>query len=172
MKKTKDLKMSEGEVVERAMSLATEWMWAVSLQYDRIINPRPQDQAFHQFGVNDFNEADIHFFVIALRRLRQSATTIEQVPQQWDTIRRAIDEFDKRVPWLKHLRDVFEHLEDYAIDSNCRKSTTSCREIQVWSASKHSLIWLGYNVDYQEAHLAAKELYKAILSARNSFISQ
>ena len=106
--------LSEGAVVERAKSMANDWMWAISLQHDRIVNPRLQDQPFHPFGTQGFNEADIHFLVIALRRLRATANTLEHVPQLWEDVRYAIDAFDARLPWLKRMRDVFEHLEDYA----------------------------------------------------------
>jgi hypothetical protein len=112
--------LSEAAIVERAKSMANQWMWAVSLQHDRISNPRPQDKEFHPFGVDGFNEADVHFLIIALMRLRRVATTLEHAPQQWDSVRRSIDAFDARLPWLKRLRDVFEHLEDYAVDSNLR----------------------------------------------------
>jgi len=113
--------LSEGAVVERAKSMANNWMWAVSLQHDRIVNPRPQDKPFHPFSMQDFNEADLHFLVIALRRLRTTATTLEHAPQLWETVRYTIDAFDARLPWLKRVRDVFEHLEDYAVDSNLRR---------------------------------------------------
>ncbi len=171
-KRIKDPELDEAELIERAKSMATDWMWAVSLQHDRIINPRPQDQAFYPFSPMSINEPDIHFLVIALRRLRQAAATIEHAPQQWDPVRREIENFDKRIPWLKRLRDVFEHLEDYAIDSNFRHSPVSRREIQTWSATTHSLEWLGYDVNWQEAHLAAEDLYKAVLAASKSFTSQ
>lgn len=172
-KQTKASDLGEAAILERAKSMATDWMWAVSLQHDRIVAPRPQDQAFHPFpGVKSFNEADIHFLAIALRRLRQVAATIEHAPQQWEPIRRAIENFDARLPWLKRLRDVFEHLEDYAIDSNLRKSTTSRRELQVWMADKNGLKWLGYDVNWEEAYMAAKDLYGAILAACKSFASQ
>jgi len=122
--------------------------------------------------MQDFNEADLHFLVIALRRLRTTATTLEHAPQLWETVRYTIDAFDARLPWLKRVRDVFEHLEDYAVDSNLRRSSTSRRELQVWSRHEDGLDWLGYDIDWNEAHVAAKELYAAVKSAYYSLAAQ
>lgn len=149
-------------VVKRTKSMANQWMWAVSLQHALITSPRPQDSEFHPFGVHGFNEADAHFLAIALRRLRAAAATIEHAPQQWDTVRPAIQSFDDRLPWLKRLRDVFEHLEDYAVDSNHRRSSTSRRGLQVWSGRETGLNWLGYDINWKEALDAARELYSAV----------
>jgi hypothetical protein len=171
-KRTKASDLSEAAVVERAKSFANQWMWAVSLQYDRITSPRPQDTAFHPFGLASFNEADVHFLVIALRRLRTAASTLEHAPQVWNPFRDAIQVFDARLPWLKRLRDVFEHLEDYAVDSNLRKSDTSRRELQVWSGGENGMQWLGHDVDWREALLAAEDLYRAVRAANESFASQ
>jgi hypothetical protein len=164
--------LSDTDVVERAKSLANDWMWAVSLQHDRIVNPRPQDQPFHPFGMPDFNEADVHFLAIALRRLRQAAATIEHAPRHGDRVRRAIETFDAKLPWLKRLRDVFEHLEDYAVNSDRRHTSTSRGELQVWSRGKDSMNWLGYDINWRDAHLAAQDLYKSVEAAYNSLVTQ
>jgi len=171
-KRTKGSALSEMSVVERARSLANQWMWAVSLQHDRITTPRSQDKAFHPFGLDAFNEADVHYLVIALRRLRTVATTLEHAPQAWSSVRSAIEVFDTRLPWLKNLRDVFEHVEDYAVDSNLRRSATSRSELQVWSAGKNGIQWLGYDVDWKEALSAARDLYDAVKTASDSVALQ
>jgi len=157
--------LSEAAIVERAKSMANQWMWAVSLQHDRIANPRPQDKDFHPLGIVGINEADVHFLVIALMRLRRTATTLEHVPKLRESVRSAIQAFDDRLPWLKRLRDVFEHLEDYAVDSNRRRSDTSRRELQVWSAGGKGMQFFGYDVDWEKALSAAKELYGTVKAA-------
>lgn len=145
-------------------------MWAVSLQHDRITRPRPQDADFHPFGVDSFHEADVHFLVISLRRLRTAASTLEHAPEVWDSVRRVVQAFDERLPWLTRLRDVFEHLEDYAVASNLRK--TSRRELQVWSGGENGMQWLGFDVDWKEALLAAKDLYGAVRAANGLLASR
>ena len=171
-KRTKAADLNEADIVERAKSLANRWTWAVSLQHDRITKPRPQDKPFHPFGIDAFNEADVHFLVISLRRLRTVATTLEHAPQVWDSVRSAIQAFDARLPWLKRLRDVFEHLDDYAVDSNLRRSDTSRKELQVWSFDENGMQWLGYDIDWKEARSAAKDLYGTVKTACDSLTSQ
>jgi hypothetical protein len=171
-KRVPSAELTPASVVERAKSMANQWMWAVSLQHARITNPRPQDKAFHPFGVNGFHEADVHFFVVALRRLRTIASTLEHAPQQWNFVSSAIHTFDARIPWLKRLRDVFEHLEDYAVDSDQRRSNTSRRDLQVWSADENGMQWLGYDVDWNQALSAAQDLYGSVKMAFDSLSSQ
>ena len=93
---------------------------------------------------------------------------MEHSPQQWESVRRAIRTFDDRLHWLKRLRDVFEHLEDYAVDSNRRRSSTSRCELQVWSAGKNGMTWLGFEVNWKEAYEAAQALYAAVKAAYDS----
>ena len=171
-KRKKAADLNDAAIMERAKSMAIDWMCAISLQHDRIVNPRPQDQSFNPFGQNILNETDVHFLVIALRRLRTIATTLEHVPQHWSTIRPAIDEFDNKLPWLNRLRDVFEHLEDYAVDSTSRRSSTSRCELQVWSSNEDGMNWLGYNVNWEKAYEAAKDLYATVKEVSDAFIAQ
>jgi len=143
-------------------------MWAVSLQRDRLSKPREQDRPFHPFSIQGFQEADFHFLVIALGRLRRVATTIEHAPEQWNRVQQAIGVFDNRIPWLRRVRDVFEHLEDYAIDSNLRHTDTSRRELQVWKAADSRVNFLGFETDWEDADAAAEELYGAVKAAYDS----
>jgi hypothetical protein len=164
-RRAKSNDVEEAAVVERAKSMANDWMRAVSLQHDRIANPRSNDQPFHPFGMDTFHEADVHFLVITLVRLRRVATTLVFVPNQWGAVKSAIEKFDRELPWLKRLRDVFEHLEDYAVDSNLRQSSVSRRELQVWSANVEGIIWLDYNINWNQTLLAATELHASVVTA-------
>lgn len=164
--------LNEDAVAGRAKSMAYDWMRAVSLQHDRIVNPRPQDKEFHPFSIDGFHEVDVQFLVIALMRLRRIAATLEHVPEHWDSIQGEIENFDAKLPWLKHLRDVFEHLEDYAVDSDRRHSSTSRRELQTWSAGKDGLNWLGFDVNWRDAYLAAKDLYASVIRVYDSVVTE
>lgn len=52
-KREKSEELSDSAIIERAKSIANGIMWAVSLQYDRLKNPREQDQKFHPWGEAD-----------------------------------------------------------------------------------------------------------------------
>ncbi|MBL0350205.1 MAG: hypothetical protein IPP68_07515 [Elusimicrobia bacterium] len=171
-KRIKAQDLSEAAIVERSRSLGNSWMFAVGLEHARITKPRPQDKAFHPFDTDSFNEADVHFLAIALRRLRTVASTLEHVPPVWDSIRNAIQIFDEKLPWIKHVRDVFEHLVDYAVDSNLRRTKTSRRELQVWASSETGMQWMGYDIDWKVGLLAANDLFNAIKAAYDSFFKR
>lgn len=94
------------------------------------------------------------------------------VPPVWDSIRNAIQIFDEKLPWIKHVRDVFEHLVDYAVDSNLRRTKTSRRELQVWGSFETGMQWMGYDIDWKRGLLAANDLFNAIKAAYDSFFKR
>ena len=170
-KRKKATDLTEAATVERAKSMANEWMWAVSLQHSRITDPRAQDKGYNHFSNMPFNEADIHFLVIALGRLRAVATTLKHIPEQWESVAEAIKAFDSRLPWRKPLRDAFEHMEDYAVESNSRHiKEISRKKLQVWSGRPNGINWLGYDIDWEETLLAAKDLFGVIMTAYKTFL--
>lgn len=166
--------------VERAKSMALDWLWAIRLQHSRLSEPRLKDKPFHPFD-RDWQEADLHFLVIALGRLRASATIVKCAPESWAEVSAAIARFDSRLPWRKQMRDVFEHLEDYGIDSKRRRSGASRRGLDVWHATgsgvripiqanaenaKDEDLWNGaLDVDWNEALAASEDLYAALQKA-------
>lgn len=171
-KREKSEDLNDSAIIERAKSIGNGLMWAISLQYDRLLNPREQDRKFHPWGGIMFHEADVHFFGIVLTRLRDIATTLEHVDLCSGLIKQAITTFDSKLPWLKRLRDVFEHLEDYAIDSNLRKTDTSRRELQVWSTNGEKMNWLGYDIDWSVAYQAAGDLFEVVRKVNRDFFKK
>lgn len=165
MKRKKAPYLSEAAILGRAKSLASDWVWAIALQIDRIKNPRPQDILYHRFDDDSFLEADIHFLIIALRRLRTSATTIEHVPSKWPEVEKAINEFDNHLPSLKTMRDVFEHLEDYAVDSNKRRTNVSRSMLQTWVASKDGIQWMDEELKWDDCQTATRDLFETVKAA-------
>ena len=165
--------LTDAALIARAKSLANRWIFAISLQHDRVTSPRPQDKVFHPFGADYFHEADVHFLAIALQRLRKIAKSLEYVPQLRDRARSAGRTFDESLPWVKRVRDVFEHLEDYAVDSNRRHTKTTLRQdLQVWSADSSGMKWLGCDIDWSKTLAVAQELHTMITSASDGIVVQ
>ncbi len=81
----------------------------------------------------------------------------------------AIGRFDKALPWRKRFRDVFEHLEDYAVDSSRKKTHTSRRELQVWQVTDKGIRWRGYDVNWDDAVNASMDLSGAVERCYESF---
>lgn len=146
-------------ILERALSFATEAVYTVALQRRRLRSQEPEDD---RFVLRLW--ADLQMLIIMLRRLRRAAELAKQVPTVRDSIHRALAEFDQALPTLTKMRDVGEHIEDYALDQG-HDETVSRRTLQVGSWNGTTLEWLGGSLDVDAAMRAAEELYRAIQAA-------
>jgi hypothetical protein len=57
-------------------------------------------------------QIDIHFLLIAIGYLLRCLRTCAEVLDD-ETIRAIHEDFDRRAPYIKHFRDVLEHLDEY-----------------------------------------------------------
>ncbi|WP_421825910.1 hypothetical protein [Larkinella sp.] len=149
-------KPTEISTLERAKRLCTTASFLVVLQYRRMRIEEPEDGNF-MFRVL----ADFQFFITALMRLRKSAEIATKAPSVKKVIRRAITDFENAVPNLTHMRDVLEHIDDYAQDNG--KHTWIERqqlEVAVWDGTTYD--WLGIKFNIETASVAAEKLFLTI----------
>ena len=66
--------------------------------------------------------ADFGFLIVALTRLRRAASLAANLPEAKSVLGKALKEFDASLPDLKRMRDVAEHIDDYAIDQGRQRS--------------------------------------------------
>ena len=110
------------------------------------------------------------FFIVALRRLRRSAELAARVPAVSDTILRGIAEFDKALPNLRKMRNVGEHIDDYALDSKRRHHPDiDRRQLQVSSWDGTIFVWLNAALNVDDALSAAQELFLTVRNAAADF---
>jgi hypothetical protein len=156
-----EIRPSAATTLERARSLTNEAMLAVALQRRRLVTREPEDDnfVFRQW-------ADFQFFLVALRRLRRAAAIAAGRPRV-DTALRA---FDAAVPYLAKLRNVGEHIDEYALASPKRRSRPTAakagvtpRDLQVGQWNESEWNWLGELVDVDRALKAAEGLHDAVL---------
>lgn len=150
-------KSSDASTLERAKSLCNIAIFTVSLQYRRLQTAEPEDKAFI------FRElADFHFMITALIRLRTSAKIAARVPYASKIINRAIKQFDGALPALIKMRDVLEHIDDYALDKG-RHTDVQRQQLQVtqWGSAVYS--WLGEELNVDDALAAAEKLFRAVV---------
>lgn len=79
------------------------------------------------------------------------------------TVKAAIDAFDKALPGLGRMRNVGEHIENYAVDDSARHDKSVCgSQLQVgsWDGTVYS--WLGESLDIDVALDSAQNLFQAI----------
>ena len=95
---------SEDSIRFWAGSLAKEWMLAVDRQVARL-----RDSDVFSWST------DIHFLVVALRRLQRAAILGMKVPAAHDIINDAIERFEAALPGYVVMRNASEHLDDYVM---------------------------------------------------------
>jgi hypothetical protein len=139
-------------------------MWGVSVQCRRLAGREPEDDAFVFRRLADFD-----FLIVALVRLRRAAMIGARIPETKQIISAAIEAFDAALPGLKKLRDVAEHIDEYAVDSG-RDRSVSRKELETsFPTEDLTLNWLGQTINAGEALHASQALFAAIQSASAAF---
>ena len=144
--------------------IANTYTLMVKLQISRIDEELQNDEFFimRQF-------VDFEFLLVALFRLRRAACAIKRILIARATIQQAIENYDKRLPDLKKLRNISEHYDAYllkqgkddTIDRETIRSSflTKCRLNATFE-------WMGYTMNLNECMTAAEELFLEIQAIR------
>lgn len=148
---------ADAALLVRAKSLCNEAMFAVDLQHERLKNKTVADdvQFFHKW-------ADIQFLIVALRRLRRAASIAGRVASCKPNVDTALAAFDAALPHLRTMRNVGEHIDDYANDSKARREKVARGELQVVQWDDSHVRWLGGELDFGVALDTASRLNTAI----------
>jgi hypothetical protein len=152
------------ETYWRARRLANQALSTVDLQRRRLNSKEPEDAKFIFRRWSDFD-----FLVVALTRLRRAAELAAKVPSISKRIRSALKAFDAALPHLKEMRDVAEHIDDYAIDSG-RNRSISRKSLEVGSFNSETWQWLGFEIDTGLALSASIALFAAIKNCAPSVV--
>jgi hypothetical protein len=150
---------SDNAILERALSLANEAVFTVELQRRRLRSQEPEDEHFVMRAW-----ADAQLLIVMLRRLRRTAVLAMKVEDVKPQIKRALKQFDRTLPSLRTMRNVGEHIDEYAVDAGDDKNI-SPEQLQTGSWGGSALHWLGLELDFDRAMNAAEELVEAMRSA-------
>lgn len=154
---------SDAATIERAHNLASEAIHMVVLQRRRLQSAKSEDETFILRPWADFQ-----FFIVSLRRLRQAALLAARPSASKAAIESAISEFDESLPGLRKMRNVGEHVDEYAVERG-RDRSVSRRALQGGTFNATTLEWLGERLDTDEALAVAERLYGAIKDARSTY---
>ncbi|PIP73131.1 MAG: hypothetical protein COW88_02885 [Candidatus Lloydbacteria bacterium CG22_combo_CG10-13_8_21_14_all_47_15] len=151
---------SDAAVIERSWSLMNESMRAIDLQIRRLRSSEPEDAEFvFRWWV------DLQFLIVALRRLRRATELAARVTTAKSVFTDAIAQFDRDLPMLAKMRNVGEHIDDYAVDSKNRRHKDVERfSLQVGSFDGTTYKWLGEDLNIDEAQSVAIRLWEAVRS--------
>jgi hypothetical protein len=154
-------KPSDLVVLRQAFRLASEAVCTVALQRRRLRSKEPEDEAFVFRWW-----ADLQFLIVALRRLRRAAELASRVPSAKSKLSTALKRFDDSLPGLTVMRNVGEHIDDYAAESTGRRhKQVDRRWLQVGTFDGTTYEWLGEKLNVDDAHNAATELLSSFRAA-------
>jgi hypothetical protein len=153
---------SDNELIDRATRLANDYIMAVDIQLRRI---RTADET-----VDDWPYVvwlDFQFLIVALARLRRAAVIARSVSVIKDHMQTALTAFDRAIPNIRDMRNVAEHIDEYAQDSPARRLSIDRRQLEVGAWDDNQFTWLGWTINYNHTLVAATQLYGAIRKSRN-----
>lgn len=153
-------KPTSATTYERARRLANVSLWAISLQCRRLRSLEPEDDGFVFRKWVDFD-----FLIVALTRFRRAVKLAANIPEIQSEIATALKQFDSALPHLKKMRDVAEHIDDYAIEKG--KVTSVERgllEVSSLGDGGEGLVleWLGHELNADKALSASGKLFDTI----------
>ena len=166
--------ITDAALVARMRSEATTWINAVHMQRRRashpLVNPDAVGDEFWR------QEIDLHFLVVALFRLRRAIALAATVDDLEAELNARLASFDEQVPWLKQVRHVAEHFDDYTTDKG-RDPSIRRSQLQVWSLGEdeqNGLVWrwLDLDVSVEATHDAATDLYRRFLEEAEGFLAR
>lgn len=139
---------------ENGRMLASRAMWTIELQILRLNSERLEVKDFVMQPLVDF-----HFLLIALGRLEKAAQLVNSVVD----ISVGLNHFKQELPWLRKLRNVLEHIDEYQQGIG-RNSSIKTSELHVFGGGKDNMHWLGEEVEYKKVLSASNNLFEAITS--------
>jgi hypothetical protein len=139
-------------ILDRALAFALEGLQAAEVQLERA-----RQEVSSGPGGAFLWWIDLQFFIVALRRLRQAAELALRVPVQRAAMQQAIKAFDEALPDLLLLRNVGEHIDEYAVGDGF-DSSVKWQQLQVGGWDGSTFEWLGTALNADRAIEAGKKL--------------
>jgi hypothetical protein len=120
-------------------------------------------QAQWETGGRRFEEAraDFEFLIGALSRLRKAVALAGTIEGLAAPISDALAEFDARLPTVRELRNIGEHVDEHALGPRWA-------ELEGASWTGEAFHWLGSRVSLVEAQRASTELFVRLRECASS----
>ena len=150
---------SAEDILSRALVFAMDGLRAAELQLERAREVGPPGTRTHW-------EIDLQFFIVAMRRLRRGVEIGKWAESHRGVLQDALVVFDATLPNLAMLRNVGEHLDEYAVGAGNHSSVT-WRHVQVTSWNDPVVEWLGLKLDAEDALSAGHALIGALVDCHN-----
>ena len=153
---------ADSSFIDRAIRLANIEIHAVTLQRRRLASTEPEDDEFLFRWWTD-----LQFFIVALARLRRYAEIAANAPSAKARVRAAVSAFDNAVPDLLVMRNIGEHADEYAVDSDRRHvKSIDARQVEVGAWNGQTYRWLRRSLNVDDALAAGAALFRALQELR------
>jgi len=150
---------------KRFRRLANLAVFAIDLQCRRLNSVELEDEKFVFRKWYDFE-----FLLLALIRLRRIAQQVADLPEVTVSLTPALTTFDASLPGLKLMRNVSEHIDDYASGKGRNRGVSKeMLEVSTLGPNGPTLTWLGSELNAQYALEAAERLFREIQQVGNAF---
>lgn len=152
---------SDDVILERARSLANQTANAIYVQIERC-NATAEDPWQTLY--------DAQFLIEALWRFRRAVAIAKSVRAASPDVVLLVENFDAALPGLRRMRNVLEHVDDYAIDAqhfgkNRRGDKGVFRaQVQVGGVldDDGNITWVGETVNTRSARDAVMACYRGL----------
>jgi N-acetyl-anhydromuramyl-L-alanine amidase AmpD len=93
--------------------------------------------------------------------MRETVSQLKHIEEFSEKITQSLKEFDEHFPWLRDLRNVVAHFDEYPLGKGNNKNIKK-GAAEVAILSKESLSWLGYEIRPADAIAESAKLYYAV----------
>ena len=156
---------NDADIYERVRHLANVAVWSINLQARRIRDSEPEDA---QFVFRRW--MDYHYLIIALSRLRETAQHLLSIVALKDKMQPSIEHFEAEFPWLRDLRNVVAHFDEYPIGKGKNKELRK-EGMEVATIGTDCLRWLNFEIRPEQAVKEGAALFHAIQTCAEVFTS-
>ena len=160
------MKMTMNHDFERVRRLAIESMWAVRLQHRRLNSHEPEDARFVTRRV-----ADWHFFIVALTRFRKVVCLASAIAVICSDVKKELAEFDAKLPGRQNMRDIAEHIDDYAIGAG-KVRFKDPKDLEFIRLDDKEFVWMDETINADDALAAAESLFLSIGGLRKKAMTR
>lgn len=104
--------------------------------------------------------ADAHFYIVALKRLRQALLVSKKFPKVWHKFEGEFTVFDKNVSDAVKMRNILEHIDDYVRNAGRNGSVENSSLYAYYFDVGGCLHWGGLKFDRYKLHANAENIVK------------
>jgi len=149
------LKIEEISILEDSRHFVNRAVEALNLQMNRL-----EKYTFEDAG--EFWEylADSHFYIVALKRLRQSFFVSKKNQRVWVKFEKEFNAFDQDISDAIKMRHVLEHVDDYIKNSGKDNAIKNSNLYTNHFDENGCLNWAGLKFDRHKLQESAEKVVK------------